>query len=151
MIKHIILSCLYSLAQGRHFGTTPTYQKIKGLLYWKGLKEDIKKFIWRCEACAQNKYDNVVYQGPLQPLPIPKGVWQSLSMGFIDPLPKFTWKDTIWVAVDGLSKYANSIPLSHPYTAYTIAVLFINRIYKLCGTPLDIVSGRDPIFISNFW
>lgn len=53
--------------------------------------------------------------------------------------------------VDRLTKYAHFVGLSHPYSAYDIAKLFIDHIYKLHGMPEDIVSDSDLIFTSKVW
>ncbi|KAM2131161.1 hypothetical protein ACFX1Q_012710 [Malus domestica] len=41
--------------------------------------------------------------------------------------------------------------MSHPYTAHSVAQLFVDHIFKLHGMPSTIVSDRDPIFLSSFW
>lgn len=55
------------------------------------------------------------------------------------------------VVVDRFTKYNHFLALSHPYTAQTIARIFMDHIYKLHGLPQSIVSDRDPIFVSGFW
>ena len=72
-------------------------------------------------------------------------------MDFIKGLPKSNGKDVIIVVVDRLSKYAHFMALSHPYSAVTVAQLFLTHIFKLHGLPSSIISDRDPIFVSSFW
>lgn len=54
------------------------------------------------------------------------------------------------VVVDHLSKYAHFIPVVHPYTAKSIARLFVEFVIKLHGLPRSIIINRDRIFVSNF-
>jgi len=72
-------------------------------------------------------------------------------MDFVEGLPKSWGKSTIVVVVDRLTKFARSIPLSHPYTIKSIAAAFIENIYKLYGLARVIVSDRDNVFTSEFW
>lgn len=59
--------------------------------------------------------------------------------------------DNILVVVDRLTKVGNFLPLKHPYTATTVAQLFLDNIYKLHGMPKVIVSDSDKLFTINFW
>lgn len=54
------------------------------------------------------------------------------------------------VVVDRLTKYAQFMSLSHPYTAEKVADVFINNVMWLHGIPKAMVSDRDPIFLGNF-
>lgn len=54
-------------------------------------------------------------------------------MDFINGLPNSQGKDTILVVVDKMSKYAHFIALSHSYTAFTVAQVFLDQIYRLHG------------------
>ena len=72
-------------------------------------------------------------------------------MDFIKRLPKFGGKDCIMVVVDRLSKYEHFIALTHPFTAITVAQVFLDNIYKLHGVPNSIISDRDEVFLCTFW
>ena len=72
-------------------------------------------------------------------------------MDFIEGLPKSNGYSVIMVVVDRLTKFAHFVAVKHPYTASTIAQLFMDNIVKLHGLPNSIVSDRDTIFVSAFW
>jgi hypothetical protein len=115
------------------------------------MKQAVDDFIKQCVICQQAKHSHTHPAGLLQPLPIPQGVWQDLSMDFIEGLPKSQGYSVILVVVDRLTKYAHFVAVKHPYTAADIAELFMDNIVKLHGLPHSIVSDRDTIFVSSFW
>lgn len=149
--QQAILIALHDSGLGGHSGITAAYHKVKALFAWHGLKKDVTHFVTHCATCQQAKHENVKIPGLLQPLPIPPHAWHTITMDFITGLPKSNRYDTIMVVVDKFSKYAHFLPLSHPFTAMTVAQLFLNNVYKLHGMPEVIVSDRDPVFTSNIW
>ncbi|CAM8877559.1 unnamed protein product [Rhodiola kirilowii] len=72
-------------------------------------------------------------------------------MDFITGLPRSRSKYVILVVVDRLSKYAHFSALDSHFTAESMAKCFIQDVCKLHGIPSNIVSDRDPIFMSGFW
>lgn len=72
-------------------------------------------------------------------------------MDFIEGLPASQGKSVIWVVVDRLTKYSHFIALSHPYTAKSLALIYMQQVFRLHGLPHSIVSDRDTLFTSQFW
>ena len=68
-----------------------TYKRISSVLFWDGVKNDIRDFIACCDVCQRNKYQAMSPAGLLQPLPMPKRVWDEVSMDFIAGLPLSSW------------------------------------------------------------
>nr|GEW89108.1 transposon Ty3-I Gag-Pol polyprotein [Tanacetum cinerariifolium] len=82
----------------------------------------------------------------LQPLPIPKAVWEEVSMDFITGMPMSKGLMVIFVVVDRLTKYAYFGALPTSYNAHRVAELFMDIIVKHHGFPKVVVSDRDAIF-----
>jgi hypothetical protein len=72
-------------------------------------------------------------------------------MNFVEGLPTSGSANAILVVVDKFSKFAHFIALKHPFTAKTVAQLFLDNIYRLHGLPKSIISNHDKIFTSLFW
>jgi len=146
-----LLKEFHSSPIGGHSGYLRTYKRLSENIYWEGMNRDVQDFVARCEICQKNKSQTLSPAELLQPLPIPHHMWDDVSMDFITGLPKSHMFDTILVVVDRLTKYAHFIPLSHPFNAKDVAVVFIKEVVKLHGFPKSIVSDRDRVFISQFW
>ena len=59
--------------------------------------------------------------------------------------------DAIWVIVDRLTKSANFLLMKNSDSIEKLAELYVKEIVRLHGTPVSIVSNRDPRFTSRFW
>lgn len=60
-------------------------------------------------------------------------------------------KNCIPVVVDRFSEYKHFIALDHPFTALSVAKLFLQQVYHLHGLPNSIISDRDHVFTSQLW
>jgi hypothetical protein len=116
-----VLQALHSSGLGGHSGISATYHKVKSLFAWNAMKKTIKDFVTACQVFQQAKSEHSRLPGLLQPLPIPDQAWHTISMDFIEGLPKSQSFDTILVVIDKLTKYGHFIPLKHPYTALSVA------------------------------
>jgi hypothetical protein len=93
-----------------HGGAKRTTTFLKKYYYWPNLKDCAEEYVKTCLICQQNRTLNKKQVGLLQPLPIPEGPWESVSMDFMVSLPPSKGFDAIMVLVDRFSKMAHFIP-----------------------------------------
>ena len=146
-----ILHSLHSSPARGHSGIHATYQRVRSLFAWTGLKKEVTQFVTHCDICQRAKVEHVRYPGLLEPLPVPDHAWQMVSLDFIEGLPKSGRYNAILVVVDKFSKYAHFVPLSHPFTALQVAQAYFQEIFRLHSMPQSLISDRDRIFTSAFW
>ncbi|KAL2252782.1 UNVERIFIED_CONTAM: Transposon Tf2-12 polyprotein [Sesamum indicum] len=131
-----------------------------GLLMTKGnrlyIRDDVKTYVRTCLICQQDKTYHQKKAGLLQPLPILKRPWESVSIDYISGLPKVGDLGSIIVVVDRLSKYATFIAAPKHVTTEGTAHLFFNdrdsrftgvfwtELFKILGTKLSMSSSYHP-------
>lgn len=72
-------------------------------------------------------------------------------MDFIIGLPSSKGFIVIYVVINRLSKIAHFIPLKTDFIRTIVADVFIKNVLKIHGIPKSFISGRDKVFLSNFW
>jgi hypothetical protein len=147
-LLHTILKVVHAMG---HEGVQKTLHRFRKDFHKPQSRRVVQDFIKSCSTCQRNKTYHLHPAGLLLPLPVPAQVWSDISIDFVEGLPKVGSKSVILTVVDRLSKYAHFIPLAHPYTAETVARVFLAEIVRLHGIPTSIVSDRDPVFTSAFW
>ena len=84
-----------------HRGIQATLEGAKLYFYWPTMKKDITAYVSSCLVCQKVKYDRGKQSRLLQPLPIPDGPWESISMDFVFGLPRSSQGNMgIWMIVD---------------------------------------------------
>jgi hypothetical protein len=149
--KQRLLDEFHNSPISSHMGVDKTLHRLQAHFYWQGMRQDVRQFVAQCIVCQSTKYETKKPGGLLQPLPIPSGIWEDLSLDFITGLPPSHGNTVILVVVDRFSKGAHFGALPPTYTAYKVARLFLDMICKHHGLPRSLVSDRDSVFISHFW
>ncbi|CAN6691503.1 unnamed protein product [Malus baccata var. baccata] len=150
-LKKEILDEAHCSAYAMHPGGTKMYHTIRPFYYWPDMKREIAKYVSRCIVCQQVKAERKKPFGRMQPLPVPQWKWENITMDFMYKLPRTrNGFDGVWVIVDRLTKSAHFIPVREKYPLNKLAKLFITKIVKYHGVPVNIISDRDPRFTSKF-
>jgi transposase InsO family protein len=150
-LQQQLIEALHSSPVGGHSGIPATVKRIQALFAWPGMTKQIAAFVKSCPTCQQAKPERIKYPGLLQPLATPSAAWQVVSLDFVEGLPTSQGYNCILVVVDIFSKYSHFVALKHPFTALSVAKMFMQHIYRLHGLPTALVSDRDRIFTSQLW
>jgi len=98
----------------------------------------------------QSKPQHYKLYKSLKQLPIPKQLWNSISIDFIKKLPSFSRFDTILVIVNQLTKQAIFIPAHNTIMSTDLACLFVLHVFSKHSIPFHVTSDRGSEFVSNF-
>ncbi|XP_028107290.1 uncharacterized protein LOC114306273 [Camellia sinensis] len=106
--KTFLRECHDTLWAG-HPGWERTLALVKQGYYWPQMRDDVEEYVRTCLTCQQDKVEHKKKAGLLEPLPVPKHPWESVSLDFITGLPKVGDIETILTIVDRFSKYATFV------------------------------------------
>lgn len=149
-IRGDILTEAHTTPYSIHPGSTNMYEDLQMIYWWPGIKRDIRRFVSECITCQLVKSEHHIPAGMLKPLPIPKWIWENITMNFVVGLPRSVrGSNAIWVIVDRLTKSAHFLPIKRTFSMTQYAELYILEIVRLHGIPFSIVSDRDPRFTSS--
>lgn len=146
-----ILQQAHDSTMAGHPGRDKTLSNLKRYFFWPGMATATEKYIRSCDICQRTKIPRRQPYGKLQPLPIPGGPWQSISMDHITQLPSSNGFDAILVIVDRFTKMAHFIPANSTDNSQKLASQLWSHVFSRHGLPSDIVSDRGTLFTSNFF
>lgn len=89
-LKTKLISAFHASAIGGHSGIQATFQRVKKLFVWQGMKQDVAEFVQQYKVCQQAKHAHCKFPGLLNPLPVPAGPGTDITMDFIS-LAQVTW------------------------------------------------------------
>ena len=151
-LKKQILNEAHESLFSIHLGSNKMYRDVRKRFCWKGLKQDIARFVAECDVCCRVKVEHLKPAETLKPLPIPSQKWEDITMDFIFGVPRTSsGYYSIWVIIDRLTKSAHFLPIKVTYLVSKYAELYLAHIVCLNAIPKIIVSDRDPQFMSQFW
>jgi hypothetical protein len=135
-----------------HPGTNKMYQDLKKNFWWTRMKQEIEKYVSKCDTCRRIKADHLRPTRNLQPLSIPEWKWENICIDFIMGLPRTSrGYNSIWVIVHRLTKLVHFIPVATTYRVRQYAELYISHIVRYHDIPKTIISDRGSIFVAHFW
>jgi hypothetical protein len=139
-----LITAMHSSAVGGHSGAQATYQRLKRLFSWHGMKTHVTEFVRQCDIRQHAMHLNSQPAGLLTPLPTPTGAWRDICMDFIEGLPSSEGFSSIMVVVDRFTKYAHfflsGIPSPLKQCLVNSWTLWLN--FMVCLAPLSLIVTR---------
>jgi hypothetical protein len=111
----------------------------------------VNAYVPSCSECQRNKGQTSKAAGPLHPLPVPDKCFESVAIDFIGPLPKDDGFNAIVTMTDRLGADIQLAPCKTDMTTEEFATVFFDKWFCENGCPLELITNRDKLFVSNFW
>ncbi|GBG74160.1 hypothetical protein CBR_g17873 [Chara braunii] len=130
-----------------HMGFHKTLPRVSRLHVWPKRKDFVKDYVAECPTCQEVNSVNHLPYGLLQPLPIPEGRWQSISMDFIVHLrpPTPRGHDAILVVVDRFTTRARFVPCCYAISAREVVDIVFDRVVPPLLLVLPLTVGQTEI------
>ena len=94
------------------------------------MKQDIARYVAKCDVCRRIKAEHQRTAGTLQPISIPEWKWVHVEMDFVTGFPKSRkGNDAILVVIDRLSKVAHFLAVRETITASQLATLYCPELF----------------------
>jgi len=106
-----------------HLGRHCKLALVANFYYWPYLKDEMRP-IKTYLVCQQDKIEQGEPVGLLEPFPIPKRLWESVSMDFIAGLRTREGCDWLLVVVDWYFKYATFMLTPKEFSTWKVTNLF---------------------------
>lgn len=154
-VKQEIMKVNHDDPTGGHTAYARTLENIRRKYFWHNMNDEVRKYVNTCDTCQRIKVHRHAPYGKLQPLPIPEGPADLMSMDFITGLPASKHGgqtyDAILVVVDAYTKYTLYLPCRKDIKAPELAQLMIDRVFPIMGAPQNMVSDRGSLFTGSYW
>ena len=131
-----------------HQGIGRSYDRLRRRCYWKGMKEDVVRWISGCEMCSSRKNPKSI-RFPIHSLPYPIAPFEMIGIDVLGPLPRTErGNEYIVVITDYLTRWVEAFS-TKDQMASTIAQLIVEGIMCRYGCPKVILSDRGTNFLSS--
>ena len=148
-LKEKIFKRFHDSPYAGHLGIKKTTARIQRRFKWHKMGKDIKEYVKGCEICAKRKAVGA-NKAPLNPIPPPKDVWQTMAMDIMGPLVESGRERNQYILVMGeyLTRYIITAPMPDQ-TAETVARTFVNNVVLIHGVPETVLSDQGTNFQSE--
>lgn len=148
--KKQILYEYHDTPLGGHVGMKRTVKRIQLKHSWPGLRQDVEKYISKCEKCQKNKLHKAT-KAPMIITDTPVAPFEKCALDIVGPLPESNNRNKyVLTFQDLLTKFSKAIPLPDQ-EANTIAKEFVTKIVCEYGIPKKLITDQGTNFLSQIF
>lgn len=131
-----------------HFSYDKTYDRVRRVYWFKGMRRFIKKYCRSCLQCAHNKVPGGPKEGMLYPIPKPDKPFEVLHADHCGPFPQSKKKNCYILAIiDSFTKYIYIKAVKNCKSKTTVNVF--EEYFSLFGVPRRLITDRGSSFTSR--
>ncbi|KAL1446655.1 hypothetical protein WDU94_009872, partial [Cyamophila willieti] len=131
-----------------HPGTNETIRRVGKKYTWKGMHQDIREYVRKCEICAQVKTAGRTMKSGLTPRKLVHP-FHTVSIDLMGPYTRSRkGKKFLLVATDTFSKWTEAYAMNTA-TSVKIVALLEQELFARFGYPKILISDNGPQFVSK--
>ena len=148
-MRQEVLNLVHNHALSGHMGRDRTWERLRGLVWWPGMKSDLDRYVSSCEFCQLAKPTKHTPMIPVAP-EIPRMPFEKIQVDFVGPFPAATNKQYRYVMAiqDVLTRYVKLVP-TRDNTANTAAKTLIDEWVTQFDIPVALGSDNGPHFVGE--
>ena len=131
----------HSLPHTGHPGTVKLYNDLSQKFYWKNMRDDIDRYVQRCDPCQRVKMSFRHVRPPLKHLPRPTRGWQVFACDVLGPF-RGAKEKYVFLITDLFTKFAWAKALT-VQTGENIAKFLVETVFQF-GRPACVISDQAP-------
>ena len=140
-------TCKTSHSTGGHFGYNRTRELLTRRYYWKGMCEEIRDFISRCDRCQRKKLLKIQKaRAQLRNVPVPKKIFGQIAIDLLQMSESQGFMYVLGVQCF-FTKWMEMVPIPNKKATTIAKQLYI--IFTRYGCPDVIVSDRGTEFCNQ--
>lgn len=149
-LRQLILNDFHLLPTSGHAGMNRMYSNIKKYYTWTGLKNDVNKFVRKCDFCQRCKHTNLNKE-PLQLTTTATSAFEKIFLDIVGPLPTDVQNHKYVLTIQcELTKFVEAYPLADKETE-TVSKSFVESFILRFGIPQVIATDKGTEFLSNLF
>jgi hypothetical protein len=147
-VRYAVMRWAHGLPCTGHLGVTGTYRIIRQSFFWKGMIDDIKRWIKHCHPCQRRKNSKKNRQG-LHKSVLQTRPFETVSIDLVGKFPTADGNKYILTIIDHFTRYPIAVPIPSKKAPVVAQALKTHLFCAFPYWPRKIVSDKGGEFVNK--